>query len=78
MKIVKIISPIHYDVIGDEGKKSKHGKDYVQTRYLVDIEKEHCTCHDWRMTTSRMVKPSYKCKHIKFVLEELHPRYKLL
>lgn len=64
MQILKIYTPFDFDVIGDSGEK-----------YLVNIEKESCTCMDWVMQTARMlpsdietkVNPSYCCKHVKFV-----------
>ncbi len=57
-------SPFDFDVMGDSGDK-----------YLVNIEKETCTCMDWVMQTARMlpsdieakIKPSYACKHVRFV-----------
>lgn len=66
MRILKIVSTIHFDVLGDSGN-----------RYLVDIEKLRCTCMDWIMQTARLLpsdaqkNPSYICKHIDFVLVEL-------
>lgn len=75
MELVKIVSPIHFNVLGDTSKR------YEQTIYLVDIEKERCTCNDWRMQTARLlpseqkVKPTYTCKHLKFIHDLLTPKY---
>ena len=76
MKIIKIISPIHFNVSGDYSSRYKR-----ESVYLVDIEKERCTCNDWRIQTARLLpseqnhKPTYACKHINFVFKELRPKY---
>ena len=64
MKLLRAYSNIDFDVLGDTGNK-----------YMVNIEKETCTCMDWVMQTARIlpidietrVKPSYACKHVRFV-----------
>lgn len=60
-----------FDVLGDSGEV-----------YLVNIEKETCTCMDWVMQTARMlpsdiearIKPTYSCKHIDFTSSNPIPK----
>ena len=67
MKILKIHSPYHFDVMGDSGEI-----------YLIDILKDRCTCMDWTMQTARLkpsetehYKPTYQCKHIRWIIAKV-------
>ena len=67
MKIIKIYSPFNFEIKGDS--------DQI---YLIDTQKDRCTCIDWTMQTARLkpseaenYKPSYQCKHIKWILAKV-------
>ena len=71
MKLLRVISPTHFDVEGDVSRRNP-----TPTIYIVDIEKERCTCINWIMETARLRPsetedyiPTYACKHINFVLD---------